>query len=103
MRINFNELVISLQYPGPQLKRVENRAIARPHGAIPVHIYWPDDAPHGPLPLFMHFHGSGFVVLGLDSHDNVCRELCQGAGRIDAAFEARAEACAALSKAFAGA
>ena len=89
LRTNFNELVISLQTPVPRLKRVENRAIAGPHGAIPVRIYWPDEAPDGPLPLFMHFHGSGFVVLGLDSHDNVCRELCQGAGSIVVAVDYR--------------
>jgi acetyl esterase len=60
------------------LKRVENRDIPDPHGPIPVRIYWPDDAPDGPLPILVHFHGSGFVVLGLDSHDNSCRELCVG-------------------------
>ena len=89
LRTNFNELVISLQVPGPQLKRVENRAIPGPHGAIPVRIYWPDDAGSGPLPVFVHFHGSGFVVLGLDSHDNVCRELAQGAGCIVVAVDYR--------------
>jgi acetyl esterase len=78
LRADFNEFVISLQKPGSQLKRVENRDIPGPHGPIPVRIYWPDDAPDGPLPILVHFHGSGFVVLGLDSHDNSCRELCVG-------------------------
>ncbi len=89
LRINFNDLVISLGLPGPQLKRVENRNIPGPHGAIPVRIYWPDDAAAGPLPVLVHFHGSGFVVLGLDSHDNVCRELAQGAGCIVVAVDYR--------------
>ena len=39
LRTNFNELVVSLGAPGPQLKRVENRDIPGPHGAIPVRIY----------------------------------------------------------------
>ncbi|MDP6588640.1 MAG: alpha/beta hydrolase [Alphaproteobacteria bacterium] len=89
LRFNFNEMVVDLQTPGPALKRVEDRHIAGPHGAIPVRIYWPDDAAEGPLPIFMHFHGSGFVVLGLDSHDNVCREFSQGAGCIVVAVDYR--------------
>ena len=89
LRFNFNEMVVGLQTPGPRLKRVEDHDIAGPHGAIPVRIYWPDDKPEGPLPIFMHFHGSGFVLLGLDSHDNACRELSQGAGCIVVAVDYR--------------
>jgi acetyl esterase len=89
LRPNFNALVISLQSEGPRLRRVEDRDIPGPHGAIPVRIYWPDNPPEGPLPLFVHFHGSGFVVLGLDSHDNACRELAQGAGCIVVAVNYR--------------
>ena len=89
LRLNFNEFVISLQSPGPQLKRVENRDIPGPHGPIPLRIYWPDGDDSGPLPVLVHFHGSGFVVLGLDSHDNACRELCQGANCIVVAVNYR--------------
>ncbi len=89
LRHNFNELVISLQTPGPKLKHIEDRDIPGPHGTIPVRIYWPDDAPDGALPMFVHFHGSGFVVLGLDSHDNACRELAEGAGCIVVAVNYR--------------
>jgi len=89
LRADFNEFVISLQKPGSQLKRVENRDIPGPHGPIPVRIYWPGDAPDGPLPILVHFHGSGFVVLGLDSHDNSCRELCVGTSCIVVAVNYR--------------
>lgn len=89
MRTNFNELVVSLGKPGPQLKRIETRDIPGPHGAIPVRIYWPDDAGDGALPMFADFHGSGFVVLGLESYDNVCRELAEGAGCIVVAVDYR--------------
>ena len=89
LRHNFNELVISLQTPGPQLKRIEDRDILGPHGAIQVRIYWPDDGGDGPLPMCVHFHGSGFVVLGLDSHYNACRVLAEGAGCIVVAVNYR--------------
>ncbi len=30
----------------------------------------------------MFFHGSGFVLCSLDTHDGMCRNLCAGAGCI---------------------
>jgi acetyl esterase len=30
--------------------------------------------------LILYFHGGGFVVGGLDSHDDICAELCAGTG-----------------------
>ena len=34
----------------------------------------------GPFPLLAFFHGSGFVLCSLDTHDGMCRNLCAGAG-----------------------
>ncbi len=43
---------------------------------VPVRIY-----DHGvPQATIIYFHGGGFVVGGLDSHDDVCAELCARAG-----------------------
>jgi acetyl esterase len=33
----------------------------------------------GPFPLLLFFHGSGFVVSDLDTHDPMCRNFCAGA------------------------
>jgi acetyl esterase len=57
---------------------VENRTIPGPAGALPVRIYTPEGT--GPFPLMVFFHGSGFVVCNLDTHDEVCRHLCNGSG-----------------------
>ncbi len=62
---------------GPELARVESRTIPGPEGEIPVRIYWPDG--DGPRPGLVYFHGGGFVLCGLDSHDATCRELAAGA------------------------
>ena len=32
--------------------------------------------------MLVHFHGGGFVLLGLDAYDPICRMLCAGAGCI---------------------
>jgi acetyl esterase len=60
------------------VKSVENRKLPGPAGEIPVRIYRP--AVSGVLPALMYFHGGGWVIGSLDSHDATCRELCVGAG-----------------------
>jgi acetyl esterase len=56
---------------------VRDLAVDGPGGPLPVRVYTPPGA--GPHPVLVFFHGSGFVVLGLDSHDDLCRRLCAGA------------------------
>ena len=43
---------------------------------VPVRHYWAGN----PTRTVMYFHGGGFVVGGLDSHDDVCAELCAQTG-----------------------
>jgi acetyl esterase len=57
---------------------VANRVIPGPAGDLPVRIYTPNGT--GPFPLMVFFHGSGFVVCNLDTHDGTCRNLCNAAG-----------------------
>ena len=58
--------------------RVVNRTIPGPAGEIPVRIYIP--AGSGPFPALVFFHGGGWVICDLDTHDSLCRSLCNGAG-----------------------
>jgi acetyl esterase len=44
---------------------------------IPVRVYRPTG--EGPFPVLVFYHGGGFVLCDLDSHDEVCRQLCAGA------------------------
>lgn len=59
---------------------VANQVISGPGGEIPIRIYIPDG--DGPFPLLVFFHGGGWVVCNLDTHDNVCRSLANGASCI---------------------
>jgi acetyl esterase len=52
---------------------VTDVGIAGPAGDIPARIYAP--AGDAPVPTLVYFHGGGWVVLGIDSHDHVCRSL----------------------------
>ena len=49
-------------------------------GPLPARLYRPDGAGAGPLPLLVFFHGGGFVLGDLDTHDEACRLLCRHAG-----------------------
>ncbi len=56
---------------------VRNLNIAGPGGPLALRIYRP--VAQGPCPIVVFFHGSGFVILDLDTHDDICRRLCAGA------------------------
>jgi acetyl esterase len=61
----------------PELKSVEPLAIPSPAGSIPARVYTPK-APrlsNGLAPALVFFHGGGWVIGDLDSHDVVCRKL----------------------------
>lgn len=62
--------------------RIEDRTIA--HGessAIPVRIYWPD-GDDTPLPVVVFYHGGGFCLGDLDTHDPLARDHAVGAEAI---------------------
>jgi acetyl esterase len=63
---------------GPDVARVEELRTPGPAGEIPVRLYRPDAS--GPLPLLVFFHGGGFVLCDLDTHDATCRRLALRAG-----------------------
>jgi acetyl esterase len=61
---------------GPEVAEVENRTIPGPAGApdIAVRIYRPRVGAD-PLPLVVFFHGGGWTVCDLDTHDITCRNM----------------------------
>src|SRR3954453_11281926 len=59
---------------------VENRTIPGPTGDIAVRIYRPIDAGADTLPVVVFFHGGGWVVCALDSHDDICRAVTNASG-----------------------
>ena len=58
--------------------QVVNRTIPGPVSEIPVRIYTPTGS--GPFPALVFFHGGGWVICDLDTHDSLCRSLCNAAG-----------------------
>lgn len=75
--------------PMPEVRepvaRVEERTISGEDRTTGLRIYTPDGP--GPFPLMMFFHGGGFVTCDLDSHDPVCRRLCNLTGAVIVAVD----------------
>jgi acetyl esterase len=67
--------------PPAPVAAVRNERIAGPAAPLPVRIYHPSPDP-APLPVIVYYHGGGWVLGDLDSHDNVCRALALKAGAV---------------------
>ena len=52
-----------------------------PDGPIPLRLYRPlgSDAAAA-LPVLVYYHGGGWTIGDLDTHDTLCRGLCNGSG-----------------------
>ncbi len=66
--------------PTHPLFAVEGRTIPGPAGEIPVRVYRPSGA--ADLPIVVWFHGGGWVLGSLDTHDNLCRQLSEAVDTI---------------------
>jgi acetyl esterase len=60
--------------------RCENIVIDGPGGKLTLRVYTPLSAMDGALPGLVFFHGGGFVLGDLDTHDDLCRMLSNGSG-----------------------
>jgi acetyl esterase len=58
-----------------EVASVEDRAIPGPNGPVRIRIYRPETSE--PLPGVVYFHGGGWVVASLDTHDGVCRAIAR--------------------------
>ena len=66
----------------PEMAKVEDRTIAAPDGGeIPLRIYWPTASP-GPHPVVVFFHGGGWVIGNIESHDATVKMLAAASGMV---------------------
>jgi acetyl esterase len=67
-----------LEVPKPELARIEDfRITARDGFDIPARLYAPSSAR---LPVLVYFHGGGFTVGNIRTHDTLCRVLSLKSG-----------------------
>lgn len=60
------------------IEQVEDRTVPGPAGPIPVRVYRP--AGDAPQPVVVFFHGGGWVIGSLHTHDGICRALADALG-----------------------
>ena len=77
VRSNFNALAAMVPKPHERLAAVENGEIVP---GLRVRLYRPEG--EGPFPICLYFHGGGWVVGDLESHDHVCRSLASRGGAV---------------------
>ncbi len=64
--------------PGEPVAKVADASLPGPAGDIPIRIYQP--AASAPSPAIVYFHGGGFVIGDIETHDGMCRMIANAAG-----------------------
>jgi acetyl esterase len=65
----------------PAIGSVRHVVAETSQGAIPVRVYRPAGVPDSiPLPAYVYFHGGGWVIGDLETHDVLCRQLTAASG-----------------------
>jgi acetyl esterase len=74
------DIVSSLMHAGVAAEvEVRDTVVPGAHGPLRARVYSPPGA-SGPLPLLVFFHGGGFVIGSVTSHDGICRYLSLHSG-----------------------
>jgi acetyl esterase len=71
----------------PELASKVDSSLPGPAGDVPIRIYTPTG--DGPLPVVVFFHGGGFTIGSLTSHDPVAHKLAAESGAIVVAVDYR--------------
>src|SRR5690349_3800007 len=73
--------------PPTPVAQVHDLQISGPGGYRALRIYVPSG--EGPFGVLVFFHGSGFAMLDLDTHDEICRRLCANGNCVVASLDYR--------------
>jgi acetyl esterase len=65
------------EYIDDEASEVREFEVDGPGGPLPIRAYLPEG--DGPHPMVVFYHGGGFVIGNLETHDNLCHALCDRA------------------------
>jgi acetyl esterase len=92
--------------PSPPMEEVRDITVGGEYSGMRIRLYRP--SARSPLPVTMFFHGGGFMMGNLDTHDSLCRALAgASSGAVVAVdfrrspehrFPAAADDCAAATR-----
>ena len=75
--------VALMQLVGPKdvpVVKTENLTIPGPAAPIPIRVYTPVAAGREPMPALIYYHGGGFVIGSIETHDGLCRMMANEGG-----------------------
>lgn len=72
--------------PPESVHSLSDLSVPGPAGEIPIRVYRPSE---GPLPVVVYFHGGGWVIGSIESHDGYCRSLANAANCVLVSVEYR--------------
>ncbi len=87
-RAVFEAMAPQLDMPKAEMARVEDRSFTGPAGDRRVRIYRPR-AGMADAPLILFYHGGGWVIGSIETHDGVCRRLARAADAVVASVDYR--------------
>lgn len=87
-RLAYDAGTLLYRHEAPPLESVTNSVFAGPEGEVKVRIYRPFET-STPAPALVYFHGGGWVVGNLSSHDHLCRYLAAQSGVVVIAVDYR--------------
>lgn len=70
-----------------EVAKVVDMKIPAPAGEVPLRVYTPQGT--GPFGCLMFFHGGGWVIGNIETHDALCRELTVNAGCVTVSVDYR--------------
>jgi acetyl esterase len=64
--------------PAEPVAKMHDRRVPGPAGEIPIRVYLPEG--DEPLPVLVYYHGGGWVIGSIATHDPTCRQIANAAG-----------------------
>lgn len=71
----YRMMASTLEPPAVPIGKIDNVTMPGPAGEIKLRVYTPVAGGSAALPCLVYFHGGGWVIGDLDTHDALCRTL----------------------------
>jgi acetyl esterase len=72
--------LLATALPPEEIAGVEDHIVHAGGRSVLLRVYRPD--PGAVRPLVMFFHGSGFTICSVETHDTMCRQICRRSGSV---------------------
>ncbi|MBV9903483.1 MAG: alpha/beta hydrolase fold domain-containing protein [Alphaproteobacteria bacterium] len=69
----FNQMMQALGPKDVPVGKTENRTVPTATGGVPIRVYTPVGGGRDLMPALVYFHGGGWVIGNLETHDGLCR------------------------------